>query len=73
MDQQGFSAFLPSYEYVPDVEPHIFGDRIYLYGSHDKFGGKKFCENNYVVWSASIDNLRDWTFEGEIYKKTQDP
>lgn len=73
MMAQVFSAFLPSYEYIPDIEPHVFGDRLYLYGSHDRFGGNRFCLNDYVVWSAPLNDLSDWCFEGEIYKKNQDP
>jgi hypothetical protein len=73
MKHQAFNPYLPSYEYVPDGEPHIFGDRVYVYGSHDKFGGNAFCLNDYVCWSAPTDDLGDWRFEGEIYKKTQDP
>ena len=38
-----FNPYLPSWEYVPDGEPHVFGDRVYVYGSHDKFNGKAFC------------------------------
>ena len=30
------NPYLPSWEYVPDGEPHVFGSRVYLYGSHDK-------------------------------------
>ena len=32
------NPFLPLWEYTPDGEPHIFGDRIYLFGSHDTEG-----------------------------------
>ena len=46
MKKQAFNPYLPSYEYVPDGEPHVFGDRLYIYGSHDKFNGKRFCEND---------------------------
>lgn len=71
--QQAFNPFLPSYEYVPDGEPHIFGDRIYLYGSHDRFNGYTFCLNDYVCWSAPIDNLGNWRYEGVIYSRDKDP
>ena len=71
--RQAFNPYLPLWEYVPDGEPHAFGDRVYLYGSHDAFGGKKFCLNDYVCWSAPVTDLRDWRYEGVIYKKTQDP
>ena len=69
MKKQAFNPYLPSYEYVPDGEPHVFGDRLYIYGSHDKFNGKRFCENDYVAWSTPVDNLADWRYEGVIYKK----
>ena len=29
------NPILPLNEYVPDVEAHVFGNRVYLYGSHD--------------------------------------
>ena len=41
--KQAFNPFLPSYEYIPDPEPRVFGDRVYVYGSHDKFNGIAFC------------------------------
>lgn len=73
MIKQVFNPYLPSWEYVPDGEPHVFGDRVYLYGSHDRFNGKTFCMNDYVCWSAPVDNLRDWKYEGVIWKKSDDP
>lgn len=73
MKQQVFNPLLPNYEYIPDGEPYVFGDRVYIFGSHDRFNGKLFCLNNYVCWSASIDNLADWKYEGTIYRKNQDP
>ncbi len=70
---QGFNPYLPSFEYVPDGEPHCFGDRIYLYGSHDRFDSAGFCLNDYVCYSASVYDLCDWKYEGVIYRKDQDP
>jgi hypothetical protein len=67
------NPFLPCYEYIPDGEPRIFGDRVYLYGSHDLFESKSYCSGDYVCWSAPCDNLADWKYEGVIYKRTQDP
>lgn len=67
------NPYLPTYEYVPDGEPHVFGDRLYIFGSHDRFGGTGFCENDYVCWSCPAGNLSDWKFEGTIYRKDQDP
>lgn len=45
--KQAFNPYLPSYEYVPDGEPRVFGSRVYVYGSHDKFDGSDFCVNDY--------------------------
>ena len=71
--QQVFNPYLPSWEYVPDGEPHKFGDRIYVYGSHDRFNSNKFCANDYVCLSAPENALSDWRSEGGIFLKTQDP
>lgn len=73
MPSQALNPYLPSYEYIPDGEPYVFGDRLYVFGSHDRFNGKLFCMNDYVCWSAPIDDLSDWRYEGVIYRKTQDP
>ena len=68
-----FNPYLPSWEYIPDGEPHLFGDRVYLFGSHDCFGADDYCPNDYVCWSAPAENLADWRYEGVIYRKEQDP
>lgn len=51
------NPFLPLNEYIPDDEPHVFGDRIYLYGSHDEEGGNTFCPLDYVCYSAPVSTL----------------
>ncbi len=73
MKQQVFNPYMPSWEYVPDGEPHVFGDRVYVYGSHDEFNGPVFCLGDYICYSAPVSNLKDWKYEGVIYKKDQDP
>ncbi len=73
MKKQVFNPYLPSWEFVPDGEPHVFGDRLYLYGSHDQPKGTTFCPGDYVVWSAPVDDLSDWRYEGISYRKDQDP
>ena len=73
MKKQAFNPYLPSYEYIPDGEPHVFGDRVYVYGSHDRFDGYSFCLNDYVCWSAPVDDLSDWRPEGIIYPRSEDP
>ncbi|MGT2935914.1 family 43 glycosylhydrolase [Streptococcus castoreus] len=70
---QIYNPYLPSYEYIPDGEPHVFGDRLYIYGSHDRFGSDYYCPNDYVTYSAPVDDLTSWRYEGIIYKKNQDP
>jgi len=71
--KQGFNPYLPSWEYIPDGEPHVFDGRVYVYGSHDRFNGHAYCLNDYVCWSAPADDLADWRYEGVIYPKTEDP
>lgn len=73
MKKQAFNPYLPSWEYIPDGEPHVFDGRVYVYGSHDRFNGYVYCLNDYVCWSAPEDDLSDWRYEGVIYRKTQDP
>ena len=51
------NPFLPLNEYIPDGEPHVFGDRVYLYGSHDQARSDRFCVQDYTVWSAPVDDL----------------
>lgn len=73
MCKHGFNPYLPSWEYIPDGEPYVFGDRVYVYGSHDFFNGYVFCMGDYVCWSAPVDNLADWRYEGVIYPRNADP
>lgn len=73
MKTSGLNPYLPFWETVPDGEPHVFGDRVYIYGSHDRLGGTSFCEEDYVCWSAPVEEPGVWTCEGVIYKKMQDP
>ena len=70
---QIINPYLPSWEYVPDGEPYVFGDRVYVYGSHDFFGGDVYCMGDYVCWSAPVEDLGSWRYEGVIYRKDQDP
>lgn len=72
--KQSFNPILPLDEYIPDGEPHVFGDRIYLFGSHDEEGGARYCaEQNYIGWSAPLNNPTDWRCDGEIFNANQDP
>ena len=71
MKKQAFNPYLPDWEYVPDGEPHVFDDRVYVYGTHDRFGAPILCVNDYVCWSAPLDDLSDWRYEGVIYKKSR--
>jgi arabinoxylan arabinofuranohydrolase len=73
MRKHGLNPYLPSWEYVPDGEPHVFDGRLFVYGSHDRFNGHAYCLNDYVCWSAPLGDLSDWRYEGVIYGKTDDP
>ncbi len=71
--KQAVNPYLPSWEYVPDGEPYVFGDRVYVYGSHDFFNGDVYCMGDYVCWSAPVSDLGDWRYEGVIFRKDQEP
>ncbi len=74
MKKQAMNPFLPLDEYIPDGEPHVFGERIYLFGSHDTEGGTRYCsEENYVCYSAPLDDLAEWRYEGVIFEAVQNP
>jgi len=70
---QVYNPYLPLTTYIPDGEPHVFGDRVYIYGSHDAIGGTVYCEGHYEVWSAPVTDLADWRCEGTSYLRNQDP
>lgn len=70
MKKQGVNPYLPSWEYIPDGEPYVFNDRVYVYGSHDRANGYAYCLNDYVGWSASVDDLSDWRYEGVLLEAT---
>lgn len=71
--RQALNPFLPPEVCIADGEPHVFGNRVYLFGSHDRPGGETFCERDYEVWSASVDDLGSWTSHGTVYSASQDP
>ncbi|MBP3892335.1 MAG: family 43 glycosylhydrolase [Solobacterium sp.] len=74
MKKQVLNPYLPLYEYIPDGEPRIFNNRLYVYGSHDySLGEKGFCPGDYMGYSAPLNDLRDWTSHGVIYAKAWDP
>lgn len=70
---RAFNPYLPVTVCIADGEPHVFGDRVYLFGSHDRPGGETFCELDYEVWSAPVDDLGSWTCHGIVYSAKQDP
>ena len=70
--RSSFQLFLPLNEYIADGEPHVFGDRIYLYGSHDAADGKTYCERDYEFYSASVYDITKWDSRGTSYRACQD-
>ena len=73
------NPFLPLWEYIPDGEPYVFEDpdnpgkeRVYVYGSHDILRGTRYCGRDQAVWSAPVENLNDWRFDGVIFRSILD-
>jgi hypothetical protein len=66
------NPYLPGWEYIPDGEPRVFNNRIYVYGSHDTAGSDKFCDYKLKVWSAPIDDPNNWTCHGDAFHTRAD-
>ena len=62
------NPYLPCWEYIPDGEPRVFGNRVYVYGSHDTAGSDQFCDFVLKCWSAPLDDLNSWTCHGDIFR-----
>lgn len=62
------NPYLPSWEYIPDGEPRVFGDRIYVYGSHDRVDSIDFCDYKLKVWSAPVSAPTNWVCHGDIFR-----
>ncbi len=62
------NPYLPSWEYIPDGEPRVFGDRIYVYGSHDRKNSIDFCDYKLKVWSAPLSDPDKWVCHGDIFR-----
>ena len=61
------NPLFPLNEYIPDGEAHVFGDRVYLYGSHDAENSDRFCVQDYSVWSAPVSDLSSWSGRDYLY------
>ncbi len=66
------NPFLPLWEYIPDGEPRVFNDRVYIYGSHDRVGGNEFCDHKLKAWSASVNDLSNWQCHGHSFHTRAD-
>lgn len=62
------NPYLPGWEYIPDGEPRVFGDRVYVYGSHDTAGSDIFCDYVLKCWSAPVDDLNNWVCHGDVFR-----
>lgn len=72
------NPYLPLWEFIPDGEPYVFEDpdrpghyRVYIYGSHD-IERTMYCGRDLVVWSASVDSLDTWRYDGVIFTSCAD-
>ncbi len=65
------NPYLPLWEHIPDGEPRVFwykGEkRVFIYGSHDT-NRDSYCGQDYVTWSAPVNDLTNWTYHGVIYE-----
>ncbi len=66
------NPFLPLCEYIPDGEPRVFNDRVYIYGSHDRVASEDFCDFKLKVWSASVNDLNNWICHGDSFHTRAD-
>ncbi|MBQ4364167.1 MAG: xylan 1,4-beta-xylosidase, partial [Oscillospiraceae bacterium] len=66
------NPYLPNWEYIPDGEPRVFGDRVYIYGSHDQAGSDEFCDYKLKCWSAPVNDLTKWVCHGDIFHTRDD-
>ena len=74
MKRRLMNPYLPLDEYIPDSEPRVFGDRLYVYGSHDFAGGEKgYCPGDYMAYSAPLEDLSEWTCHGVLFKRDDCP
>ena len=72
------NPYMPLWEFIPDGEPYVFDDpdvpgkkRVYVYGSHDNLI-KYYCGRDQVVWSAPVDDLTNWRYDGVIFESKTD-
>lgn len=73
------NPYLPLWEFIPDGEPYVFEDpdcpgkyRLYIYGSHDNLKWM-YCGRDQVVWSAPVEDLTRWRYDGVIFKVNESP
>ncbi len=62
------NPYLPRWEYIPDGEPRVFGNRIYVYGSHDRVNSIDFCDDKLKVWSAPLSDPNKWICHGDCFR-----
>lgn len=72
------NPYLPLWEFIPDGEPYVFEDpdcpgkyRVYIYGSHDSLL-REYCGREQVVWSAPVEDLGNWRYDGIIFTSVLD-
>ncbi|MCQ2182707.1 MAG: family 43 glycosylhydrolase [Bacteroidales bacterium] len=72
------NPYLPLGEFIPDGEPYVFEDpdlpgsyRVYVYGSHDVLK-EAYCGKNQVVWSAPVEDLSAWRYDGVCFESEGD-
>ena len=54
MKKQAFNPYLPSWEYIPDGEPYVFGDRVDVYKRQAVPSDIKNSAVNIFRWNQQI-------------------
>ena len=67
------NPYLPLNKFIADTEPHVFDNKLYIYGSTDQFKGEQYCPLDYEVFYCDINDLGNFVCSGISYKKTDDP
>lgn len=66
LERYAHNPLLPPTAFVPDVEAHVWADgRIYLYGSYDIAGERRYCSDVYHVFSS--DDMLHWIDHGVAF------
>lgn len=70
MNTKGRNPLLPPEVYIPDGEAHVFGRRLYVYGSRDVHPDT-WCSEEYCV--ASTEDMQNWKVSAKSFDSRDVP